>query len=247
MDLRNVYRNIPHRYESTNHLLTFGLDIIWRRIAASAAVRAAGTAVETGCAGETGPAGGAGAGPWLDLCSGTGEMAALLSRRSPAGTAVISADYSVPMLREGVRRRGAGKLIPAAASADALPFPDASFGLVTVTFAARNLWSHGGLFAGSLREIRRVLRPGGIFLNLETSQPGSAPVRGVLHAYVEGIVGRLGKMLTGERNGYAYLSGSIRSFPGPGELASEMEEAGFSHVIWKELMFGVAAIHTAIA
>ncbi len=229
MELQDVYIAICSRYEITNHLLTFGLDIIWRRIAASAAVRAAGT------------------GPWLDLCSGTGEMAALLSRRSPAGTAVISADFSVPMLREGIRRRGAGKLIPAAASADALPFPDASFGLVTVSFAARNLRSRGGLFAGSLGEIRRVLRPGGIFLNLETSQPGSAPVRGALHTYAEGIVGRLGKMLTGERDGYAYLSGSIRSFPGPGEFASEMEEAGFSHITWKELMFGVAAIHTAIA
>ena len=235
MDLRDVYKAIPRQYESTNHILAFGFDIPWRRIAAAAAVRTTGTA------------GGTGAGPWLDLCSGTGEMAALLSRRSPAGTAVISADFSIPMLREGVRRRGAGRLIPAAASADALPFPDASFGLVTVTFAARNLRSRGGLFAGSLREIRRVLRPGGIFLNLETSRPGSAPVRIILHAYAENVVGRLGKMLTGERDGYAYLSGSIRSFPGPAELASEMEEAGFSHVTWKKLMFGVAVIHTAIA
>ena len=61
------------------------------------------------------------------------------------------------------------------------------------------------------------------------------------------MVGRLGKMLTGEKDGYAFLSGSIRSFPGPGELASEIEEAGFSLVTWKELMFGVVAIHTAIA
>ena len=233
MDLQDVYRTIPRRYESTNHILTFGFDMPWRRIAAAAAVRAAGTAGM--------------AGPWLDLCSGTGEMAGLLSRRSPGGTAVISADFSVPMLREGIRRRGAGKLIPAASSADALSFPDASFGLVTVAFAARNLRSRGGLFADSLGEIRRVLRPGGIFLNLETSQPGSAPVRIALHAYAGGIVGWLGKMLTGERDGYAYLSGSIRSFPGPAELASEMEEAGFSHVTWKKLMFGVAAIHTAIA
>lgn len=259
MELQEVYTAIYRHYEITNHLLTFGQDIIWRRTAAGAAWRAAITAEEsasddgtgsadrTGPVGETGPAGGAGAGPWLDLCSGTGEMAALLFRRSPAGTAVISADFSVPMLREGVRRRGREQLIPVAASADALPFPEASFGLVTVTFAARNLRIRSELFAGSLREIRRVLRPGGIFLNLETSQPGRAPVRSLVHAYAAGVVGQLGKMLTGERDGYAYLSGSIRSFPGPAELASEIEKAGFSHITWKELMFGVAAIHTAIA
>jgi demethylmenaquinone methyltransferase/2-methoxy-6-polyprenyl-1,4-benzoquinol methylase len=235
MDLRDVYRNIPRRYESTNHLLTFGLDIICRRIAAGAA---AGAAAITA---------GNGGGTWLDLCSGTGETALLLSRRAPAGTVVISADFSVPMLREGVRRRGEEILIPAAASADALPFPDGTFDIVTVTFAARNLRIHGGLFSGSLREIRRVLRPGGIFVNLETSQPSAAPVRSILHAYAGVVVGWLGKTLTGEREGYAYLSGSIRSFPGPGELASEMEDAGFREVTWKKLMFGVVAIHTATA
>jgi demethylmenaquinone methyltransferase/2-methoxy-6-polyprenyl-1,4-benzoquinol methylase len=230
MDLRDVYRNIPGRYESTNHLLTFGLDMIWRRAAASAAARTAG---------ESGP------GTWLDLCSGTGETAQLLSRRAPAGTTVISADFSAPMLLEGVRRRRAGTLIPAAASAEALPFPDGTFDLVTVTFAARNLRSRSGLFAGSLGEIRRVLRPGGIFVNLETSQPSSPAIRGILHAYAGAVVGRLGKTLTGEREGYAYLAGSIRSFPGPDDLASEIEDSGFTAVTWKRLVFGVVAIHTA--
>ncbi len=235
MDLRDIYRKIPRRYESTNHLLTFGLDMIWRNIAGGAAVRAAEPACNNG------------AGTWLDMCSGTGETALLLSRRSSAGTTVISADFSVPMLLEGVRRRGRGTLIPAAASADALPFPDGTFDLVTVTFAARNLRSRSGLFNGSLREIRRVLKPGGIFVNLETSQPAAAPVRSVLHAYAGVVVGRLGKTLTGEKEGYAYLSGSIRSFPGPGELASEISEAGFSRVTWQQLMFGIVAIHTATA
>ena len=242
MDLRDVYRNIPRRYESTNHLLTFGFDMIWRRIAAGAAARAAEADGNSGT--SVRPSGGD---LWLDMCSGTGETALLLSRRSPAGTTVISADFSVPMLLEGVRRRGEGTLIPAAASADALPFPDATFDLVTITFAARNLRSRSGLFAGSLREIRRVLKPRGVFVNLETSQPSAAPVRSILHTYAGTIVGKLGEALTGEKEGYAYLSGSIRSFPAPGELAAEIEDAGFSRVTWKKLMFGVAAIHTAIA
>jgi demethylmenaquinone methyltransferase/2-methoxy-6-polyprenyl-1,4-benzoquinol methylase len=229
MDLRKVYSNIPRRYESTNHLLTFGLDMIWRQIAAGTALKRAGE------------------GAWLDLCCGTGETSLLLSRKAPAGTTVVSADFSVPMLLEGIRRRGRNRFIPAAASADSLPFPDAAFDLVTVTFAARNLRSRSGLFADSLREIRRVLKPGGIFINLETSQPRAAPVRSLLHAYAGIVVGRLGKALTGEKDGYAYLSGSIRSFPGPGELASEMSEAGFTSVTWRNLMFGVVSIHTAVA
>jgi demethylmenaquinone methyltransferase/2-methoxy-6-polyprenyl-1,4-benzoquinol methylase len=149
------------------------------------------------------------------------------------------------MLSEGVARRK-NVLTPVAAAADALPFPDDSFGLVTVTFAARNLRSRSGLFASSLGEIRRVLRPGGTFVNLETSQPRLGPVRALLHAYARLGVGRLGRMLTGERDGYAYLSGSIRSFPGARELAGEMLEAGFSAVTWREMMLGAVAIHEAV-
>ncbi len=228
MDLREVYRRIPLRYESTNHVLTAGLDMIWRRRAADLAGRAAGE------------------GPWLDLCSGTGESARQLSRVSPPGTAIFCADFSKEMLREGVRRRGAPMMIAAAAEADALPFSDASFGLVTVMFAARNLMSRTGLLERSLAEIRRVLRPGGAFVNLETSQPRSAPARKMLHAYAGTLVGRLGTALTGERDGYRYLSGSIRSFPGPEDLAEAIRGAGFADVRWKGLMLGAVSVHTAV-
>ena len=229
MDLQKVYAAISRHYESTNHILTLGLDAAWRRTAVRAALRDPAT------------------GPWLDLCSGTGETALALSDRAPAGVTVISADFSLPMLEEGISKRGAGRLVPVAASADALPFPEGTFGLVTVTFAARNLRSRQGLFMASLREIRRVLRPGGRFVNLETTRPRLRPMRAVLDAYARIGVGRLGKLLTGERDGYAYLSGSIRSFPGSRELASEILEAGFSGVTWRELAPGVVAVHEALA
>jgi demethylmenaquinone methyltransferase/2-methoxy-6-polyprenyl-1,4-benzoquinol methylase len=233
MDLRDVYGRIPGRYESTNHVLTLGLDMLWRRAAVREAVRSASRS-------------GSGAGPWLDLCCGTGETADLLSRRSPDGTAVLSADFSPSMLRECAAKRGGG-ISATAASAGALPFPDGTFGLVTVTFAARNLASRKGLLEDSLTEIKRVLRPGGIFVNLETSQPSWRAARKILHAYAGGIVGRLGAVLTGERDGYAYLSGSIRSFYGPEELAELIRGAGFTTVSWRGLTFGVVAIHKATA
>jgi demethylmenaquinone methyltransferase/2-methoxy-6-polyprenyl-1,4-benzoquinol methylase len=229
MDLKKVYAAISRRYESTNHILTLGLDAAWRR----AAVRAVLKEPEEG--------------PWLDLCSGTGETASALSAGAPAGVTVISADFSLPMIEEGIRRRGKDRLVPVAASADALPFPGGTFGLVTVTFAARNLRSRQGLFSSSLREIRRVLKPGGRLVNLETTRPGLRPLRAAVDIYTRIGVGRLGRLLTGERDGYAYLSGSIRSFPGPREIAAEILEAGFSGVTWRVLAPGVVAVHEAVA
>lgn len=228
MDLRNVYAAIPRRYEAVNHVITLGLDRRWRRAAVHEAAAAAGTA------------------PWLDLCAGTGETAALIARRAPAGTAVIAVDFSLPMLREGRRRRPEALARAVAAEATALPFPAETFGLVIITYAARNLDSRRGLLDASLAEIRRVLRPGGALVNLETSRPGSAPVRRALDIWAAWAVPWLGRLLSGERAGYAYLSSSIRRFRPAGELAEAMFRAGFSGVGWRPLLFGTAAIHTAV-
>jgi demethylmenaquinone methyltransferase/2-methoxy-6-polyprenyl-1,4-benzoquinol methylase len=228
MDLRDVYTAIPRRYEAVNHVITLGLDTVWRGAAARAAARAAG------------------GGPWLDLCCGTGETAALLGRRAPAGTKVVAADFSLPMLREGRRRRPGALSRAAAAEAASLPFPDGTFGLVVITFAARNLDSRPGLLETSLAEIQRVLRPGGALVNLETSRPSLPPVRWALDLWTAGAVPPIGRLLSGERAGYAYLSSSIRHFRPAAGLAEMMLRTGFSAVGWRPLLFGTAAIHTAV-
>ncbi|MDD3642662.1 MAG: class I SAM-dependent methyltransferase [Candidatus Krumholzibacteria bacterium] len=228
MDLRDVYSLIPRRYETVNHLITLGLDPLWRRAAVRAAV------------GEAGP------GPWLDLCSGTGETAALLSKGAPDGATVAAADFSLPMLLEGRRRRPAALARAVAAEAASLPFRDGTFGLVAVTFAARNLDSRPGLLEASLAEICRVLRPGGVLVNLETSRPAAAPARWALDLWAGRAVPLIGRLLTGERAGYVYLSSSIRRFRGADELAAAMLRAGFSGVGRRPLLFGAAAIHTAV-
>lgn len=228
MDLRDVYAVIPRRYEAVNSVVTFGLDRPWRRAAAREAAAAASR------------------GPWLDLCSGTGQTAALLARRAPSGTAVFAADFSPAMLGEGRRRRPAALGRAVVADADALPFADETFWLVTVAFAARNLDSRRGLLERSLAEIRRVLRPGGALVNLETSRPAFAPARLVLDGWAARAVPLLGRALSGERAGYVYLSASIRRFRPADELAAMMLRAGFAGVGWRRLLFGAAAIHTAL-
>jgi demethylmenaquinone methyltransferase / 2-methoxy-6-polyprenyl-1,4-benzoquinol methylase len=228
MELRKVYTAIPRRYETVNHVITLGLDTIWRGAAVREAVRTARV------------------GPWLDLCGGTGETAGLLRRRATVGTEVVAADFSLPMLLEGQRRRPLALTRAVCAEATALPFADCTFGLVTITFAARNLDSRPGLLDASLAEVRRVLRPGGALVNLETSRPPAAPIRWILDGWAAHAVPPIGRLLSGELSGYAYLSSSIRRFRPAAELAELMLRAGFSAVGWRPLLFGTAAIHTAL-
>lgn len=224
-DFKKIYADIGRSYETTNHVLTLGLDILWRR-----------RAVVEALAESPSP-------PFLDLCAGTGETAWMLSAGEP-DVMVAAADFSLEMLEEGRRRRPGSSAVPVAAGADALPFESGTFGLVTITFAARNLDSRRGLLVASLREALRVLRPGGTFLCLETSRPPLRPVRWLMDLYTR-IVPAAGRLLTGEGAGYAYLAGSIRRFHGAPSLAGVIESAGFAGVGWERLLLGAAAIHTA--
>lgn len=224
--LRNVFAAIWPRYELTNHVLTLGLDMVARRLVARAA-------------GQAQP------GRWLDLCSGTGETAALLARRAPIGTLVYAADFCLPMLACARRKRVRSSLLLTVADASQLPYPDGSFQLVTITFATRNLASSPAGLRTCLCEIRRVLAPGGLLAHLETSQPPHPVIRGLFHAYVACVVKPVGARLTGNMPGYAYLASSIPRFPGAEELARAMTEAGFSSVSFRHLLLGVGALHVA--
>jgi demethylmenaquinone methyltransferase/2-methoxy-6-polyprenyl-1,4-benzoquinol methylase len=132
------------------------------------------------------------------------------------------------------------------AEAAALPFPDASFDLLTVAFATRNLNLSRAVLSGTFREFRRALKPGGRFVNLETSQPRFRPVRHLFRAYVRTFVRPVGCCLSGSSAGYAYLSSSIRQFYPAEELAAILKEAGFSRVTFRRFFFGASAVHVAI-
>ena len=225
--IRRLFVNVPQTYELVNHLLTLGLDIRWRR-------RAAGLAASQG--GHR----------WLDVCSGTGEMAACLRRLSDPETMITAVDFSLPMLsRIREKPEGAGiRFIMA--EAGRLPFPDGSVDLVTISFATRNLNTSRQDLTETFGEFHRVLKPGGRLVSLETSQPPLKPVRWLVHTYVRLVVKPVGSTISGSKSPYAYLSRTIRSFYRAEELAGIIGQAGFREVGFTRLTFGAAAVHRAV-
>jgi demethylmenaquinone methyltransferase / 2-methoxy-6-polyprenyl-1,4-benzoquinol methylase len=172
----------------------------------------------------------------LDACCGTGDLALACAAE---GGRVTGLDFSEPMLERARRKRGAVEWV--LGDVLALPFEDGAFDAATVGFGVRNVPD----LAAGLAELRRVLRPGGGLAILEITRP-----RGLLapfyRLWFDGIVPLLGKILPGG-SAYAYLPASVRRFPGPEELASLLEAAGFGAVRFRLLAGGIVALHVGEA
>jgi demethylmenaquinone methyltransferase / 2-methoxy-6-polyprenyl-1,4-benzoquinol methylase len=220
--VQRTFSQIAPSYDFLNHLLSLNIDKGWRR----KAIAALGW--------ERAPKG-----TYLDLCAGTLDLAAMLSRRQGFSGQVIGADFAEPMLRAGSDKADATVVKPVVADALELPFPDGSVAGAIVGFGIRNVISLDAAFA----EILRVLQPGGRFVILECSTPPSALVRAMYHLYFHHILPRVGGFVSGHRTAYTYLPNSVAHFPTGDTLASMMTRSGFSHVEWRQLTFGVAAIH----
>jgi demethylmenaquinone methyltransferase/2-methoxy-6-polyprenyl-1,4-benzoquinol methylase len=172
----------------------------------------------------------------LDACCGTGDLALADER---AGARVVGLDFSERMLERAQRKSATvewvrGDLLD-------LPFGDASFDAATVGFGVRNVAD----LERSLRELRRVLRPGGRLGILEITTP-RGPLRLFYRLWFDAIVPLLGKLLRGG-SAYTYLPASVRRFPGPEELAALLERAGFGDVSFRLLAGGIVALHTGTA
>lgn len=209
-----MFDRISPVYDVMNRLMTAGLDERWRRRTAAAVVRP-GARV-------------------LDACCGTGDLA--LACRE-AGGDVVGLDFSERMLERARRKSDAiewvrGDLLE-------LPFADESFDAATVGFGIRNVQD---LEAG-LRELARVLRPGGRLGCLEITRPRGA-LRPFFRLWFDGLVPLAGKVLPGGA-AYAYLPASVRRFPGPEDLAVVMRRAGLGEISWHLLGGGIVALHTA--
>lgn len=224
--LREIFGEVAATYEKVNRVLTLGFDRRWRRAAARIAAKEGGER-------------------WLDVCSGTGEMAEGLARLAGEGTAITALDFSLPMLAHARGKDMARPVDFVLGDVKSLPFPDAAFDLVAISFATRNINLSRPVLVATFAEFLRVLKPGGRFVNLETSQPRCGAVRRLFHAYVALLVKRVGTRLSGSTAGYAYLSTTIPKFYGAEELAAILKEGGFADVSFRRLLFGAAAVHVS--
>ncbi len=225
--VQRIFSRIWKNYEIVNHLLTWGLDLIWRRRLVKNLPRKRRGWV-------------------LDICSGTGETAHLLWRRLGDGVRVVSLDFSFPMLKEGRRKRNFPRLYFLQGDAYHLPFPDNTFQAVSISFATRNIHLSPRALLEVFKEVRRVLKPGGEFIHLETTQPPLAWVRHLFHLYVKGVIRRLGGLISGYPPAYRYLSHTIPRFYPADKLGEFLRKANFSRVNFSYLTLGIVAIHRAI-
>jgi demethylmenaquinone methyltransferase/2-methoxy-6-polyprenyl-1,4-benzoquinol methylase len=220
-----MFDRVAGRYDALNSVMTAGLHHRWRQRAAERA--------------ELGPGDSA-----LDVCCGTGDMALELAGRVSPGGHVVGCDFSEPMLdlaREKARDRAAEAVRFEWADALSLPYDAGRFDAVTVGFGVRNL---ADLDRG-LREMTRVLRPGGRLVILEITQPVRPPLSVFYSLWFDRIVPLLGTF-SGDSEAYSYLPESVRSFPAPRRLAEMMDAAGLEQIRWTVLAGGIIAIHSGV-
>ena len=220
--VRRIFSQIAPRYDLLNHLLSFNVDKRWRR-------RAIATLNW-----QRAPAG-----TYVDLCAGTLDVAAELSRQKGFRGQVVGADFAEPMLRAGLGKVSRSVVGPVVADALELPMRDGGGAGATVAFGIRNVAD----LDAALREVHRVLEPGARFVILEFTTPRSAIVRALYHLYFHQILPRVGAAVSGHPTAYRYLPRSVANFPGEAELGARMRAAGFVDVSWQSLTFGIAAIH----
>jgi demethylmenaquinone methyltransferase/2-methoxy-6-polyprenyl-1,4-benzoquinol methylase len=221
--VERMFSAIAPRYDFLNRLLSAGRDRYWRREAIQA------TALHPN-------------GRLVDICTGTADMALEAARQFPGAT-VVGVDFSRPMISLGLAKVGqanfAGRISLQVAPAEALPLPDGSFDAATVAFGLRNVPDR----LRGLREMHRVLRPGGRAIVLEFTTPPGPLLRRAYLWYFHHVLPWIGRLVSGHPSAYSYLPASVADFPSPQGLSTWMREAGFSEVSCRLLTGGIVAIH----
>jgi demethylmenaquinone methyltransferase / 2-methoxy-6-polyprenyl-1,4-benzoquinol methylase len=221
--VREMFTSIAPRYDLLNHVLSCNIDRLWwRRTAKLFAPILARSDARV-----------------LDLCCGTGDMTfALLRQSGPTPARILGADFSHAMLQRASIKSAGTSLCWAEADALNLPFADAQFDLLTAAFGFRNLADYDA----GLREIFRVLRPGGECGILDFGEPGGL-VGKAYRVYFKHVLPALGTMISGVKGPYAYLPASVERFPAPEEMLDRMRRAGFREASWTPYTFGIAGLY----
>jgi demethylmenaquinone methyltransferase / 2-methoxy-6-polyprenyl-1,4-benzoquinol methylase len=226
-DVKAMFSRIVPRYDLMNRLMTGGRDVSWRRLAVREALRGRDPARAN----------------VLDIATGTGDLAFAL-RDAGAGN-VVGLDFSPAMLKAAANKDSGSpierRITWVEGDAMALPFPNDSFDAVTVGFGLRNMPS----YKGALREVCRVLRPGGTFVCLETTPLPWPALRSAFDWYFSNVVPLVGGLLSGDRDAYAYLPASAAAFPDAETLGHLMLDAGLCNVRYRRLGAGTIALHVA--
>ena len=214
-EVASMFDGIARHYDLTNDLVSLGQDRYWRRATVSAVRAQEGETV-------------------LDLAAGTGTSSEPFA---DAGARVVPCDFSFGMLAVGKERRP--DLPFTAGDATRLPFADASFDAVTISFGLRNVVDT----VGALREMLRVVRPGGRLVICEFSQPTWAPFRTVYNEYLLRALPKVAGAVTKDAGSYQYLAESIRAWPDQQALGRLLLQAGWGNVGYRNLTGGIVALH----
>jgi demethylmenaquinone methyltransferase/2-methoxy-6-polyprenyl-1,4-benzoquinol methylase len=232
-----MFSKVTDNYDSLNHILTFGLDIFWRRMSSKEFTKN---------------------GVMIDLCCGTGELLLHLSESINTRSYLLGLDFTEGMLikakekayRSLFEKKSNNGCINSIdfilADASNLPFKDACINSMGTSFSFRNLVYRNPLGNTIIREILRVLFQKGRFIIVESSQPRMYLARRLFHVYLRKFVPLIGGLISRYKPGYKYLGLSAANFPSAENLGNMLEKNGFSRVTFKQLIFGIVAIHVCI-
>ena len=221
--VRGMFGRIAPRYDLLNHLLSLNIDRYWR----ARTVKRVSDVLARPRARV------------LDLCCGTGDLMLALQARS--GGVVYGSDFCHPMLAAAHHKVEQRRVRSVLFEADALRLPvaDASVDLITIAFGFRNLSN----YQQGLRELMRVLSPGGLAAILEFSTPPNPVLSRLYDFYSRSILPTIGGVISGSKEAYSYLPESVRKFPGAEDLAEQVRDAGFTNVRFERMTAGIVALH----
>ncbi|MEN6584454.1 MAG: class I SAM-dependent methyltransferase [Sulfuricella sp.] len=216
--IRRVFSSVAPRYDLMNDLMSMGIHRLWKRSLARQAGALPGQVV-------------------VDLAGGTGDVAALMAGK---GAQVMVCDPSLAMMNAG-RADKPSSVNWLAGTGERIPLAAGSVDTVTIAFGIRNVTS----LENAMKEVLRVLKPGGRFLCLEFSRPW-APIKPFYDVFSFAVIPRLGAWIARDPEAYTYLVESIRRFPDQEEMRGIMEQAGFAQVRYRNLSFGIACLHSGV-